>query len=213
MKMVKKYLVNTIIGGLGVVLPIVIILYIFYLVYLFLRGIIRPVSTYLVEFRMIDLPGKFDFAIADLITIMFLLSGCFFIGMFVRTKVGKYFHKVVENRVLRKIPGYGITKEVVSNIAGFSEINFSRVVLCKPFKGDMMQSGFIMDMHEKSGYVTVFCPTGPNPTTGFIYHIKKDKVFPLNVSVDKGVKSILGCGVGSRTLIEDYYRKNNLKGC
>jgi len=207
MNLFKRYLTNTMIGGLGVVLPVAVIGYLFYLIYLFLLSIIRPVSSLFVEFRLVRITEEFDLTIADLITVGIILLGCFLIGMIVRTRAGRFFHRVVEKNILSKIPGYSVTKEVVSNITGLSEVRFSRVVLCKPFDGDMMMTGFIMDRSPKEGIITVFCPTGPNPTTGFVYHLMEDRVFPLDASVDKGVKSILGCGVGSASMIDEYGRK------
>ena len=207
MSMIKRYLTNTMIGGLGVVLPVAIIAYIFYLIYLFVLSIIRPVSNIIVEYEIVHVTSTLDITVADILTISIILIACFLIGVIVRTRVGRFFHKVIEDRLLSKIPGYGVTKEVVSNVTGFSEIKFSRVVLCKPFGGDTMQTGFIMDRSPELGYLTVFCPTGPNPTSGFVYHLPESRVFPLDTSVDKGVKSILGCGVGSSAMISECHRK------
>jgi len=207
MNMLKRYLANTLIGGIGVVLPVAIILYALYLVFIFLRGLIRPLSSLLVEFEVVRIAGWIDLTLADILTMGLLMVAFFFIGMFVRTRIGKFFHRHIEDKILSKLPGYTVTKEVISNIAGFSEIKFSRVVLCKPFGGDVLQTGFVMDVSEKEGMITVFCPTGPNPTTGFVYHIPQDQVYPLDVSVDKGVKSIIGCGVGSNQLIKEYSTK------
>ena len=40
--------------------------------------------------------------------------------------------------------------------------------------------------------VTVFVPTGPNPTSGFIYHIPEEFVHPVNVRVEDAMSVNMG---------------------
>ena len=59
-------------------------------------------------------------------------------------------------------------------------------------------TGFITD--DQGEIVTVFVPTGPNPTSGNIYHLSKDRVMKTGATVDNGMKSIISCGAGSAEL-------------
>jgi uncharacterized membrane protein len=47
----------------------------------------------------------------------------------------------------------------------------------------------------------VFVPTGPNPTSGFIYHLDQQYVHPVKVSVEEAMRSVISCGAGSGTLL------------
>ena len=61
------------------------------------------------------------------------------------------------------------------------------------------------DDHEE--YVTIFCPTAPNPTSGFIYHVPRERVFPLDEGVENTMRTVLSGGSGSSVLIEEYLEK------
>ena len=61
--------------------------------------------------------------------------------------------------------------------------------------GAILMTGFITD--NQGEIITVFVPTGPNPTSGNIYHLPKAKVLKTGASVDNGMKSIISCGAGS----------------
>ena len=50
-------------------------------------------------------------------------------------------------------------------------------------------TGFITD--DQGEIITVFVPTGPNPTSGNIYHLAKDRVLKTGAPVDNGMKTII----------------------
>jgi uncharacterized membrane protein len=56
-------------------------------------------------------------------------------------------------------------------------------------------TGFITE--DQGEILTVFVPTGPNPTSGNIYHVNRDQVIFSGTSVDNGMKTIISCGAGS----------------
>ncbi len=53
------------------------------------------------------------------------------------------------------------------------------------------------EVHDKSGHklVTVFVPTTPNPTSGFIIMLPEDEIIELDMSVEDGLKLIMSLGV------------------
>jgi uncharacterized membrane protein len=67
-------------------------------------------------------------------------------------------------------------------------------------------TAFITDEHE-DGRTTVFVPTGPNPTSGNIYHLNSDQVFPIDIPVEDAIRTIIGVGNGSRKLLKIYREK------
>ena len=56
-------------------------------------------------------------------------------------------------------------------------------------------TGFITE--DQGEILTVFVPTGPNPTSGNIYHVSREQVLFTGISVDNGMKTIISCGAGS----------------
>ncbi|MDA3817791.1 MAG: DUF502 domain-containing protein, partial [Prolixibacteraceae bacterium] len=77
---------------------------------------------------------------------------------------------------------------------------FSEVVLIDIFNSGVLMTGFITDYQENNDYLTVFVPTGPNPTSGNIYHLPKEKVKRTDISVDYAIKTIISCGAGSENI-------------
>ena len=66
-------------------------------------------------------------------------------------------------------------------------------------------TAFVTDEHE-SGWKTVFIPTGPNPTTGYIVHLRARDVFPIQVRVEDAIRSVISCGAGSAPLIDAHLK-------
>ena len=72
-----------------------------------------------------------------------------------------------------------------------------------------MVTAFVTD--EYKGVFTVFVPTGPNPTSGNIYHLKAQYVHKLNVSIESTMRSIISCGSGSNKLIKQFLKDRESK--
>jgi uncharacterized membrane protein len=66
-----------------------------------------------------------------------------------------------------------------------------------------LMKGFITDNYP-DGRCSVFVSTGPNPITGFIFHLKRESVHPVNVSVEEAIRSVISCGATSGKLIKAY---------
>jgi uncharacterized membrane protein len=126
---------------------------------------------------------------------------CFFLGLFVRTRLGQIIYSGFENSVLSRAPGYRMIKETVNHFIGRKESPFSSVAMVQLFENETLVTAFITDRHE-DGRVTVFVPTGPNPTSGFIYHLDQRYVHPVDVSVEEAMRSVISCGAGSEKLIK-----------
>ena len=128
------------------------------------------------------------------------------IGAIVRTKFGKFLHTTLEQRLLKIAPGYNLIKETVLQILGSKKSPFSSVALVQIFGNDTMVTAFVTDEHS-DGSFSVFVPTGPNPTSGNIYHLRGKYVHPVNIPVEDAMRSIISCGAGSSQLIEAYRAK------
>jgi uncharacterized membrane protein len=118
----------------------------------------------------------------------------FFIGVIVKTRIGNFLRSVVEKNLL-KIPGYRIARETVKQFFGKNKSFFSQVVLIDPFNAGTLQTGFITE--DQGEFITVFVPTGPNPTSGMIYHLSRDRVLLTETTVENGMKTIFSCGARS----------------
>ncbi|MFC6980157.1 hypothetical protein [Microbulbifer taiwanensis] len=59
-----------------------------------------------------------------------------------------------------------------------------------------------MTSQHANGDFTVYVPTAPVPTSGFVFHVPAECVEILpNVTVEAAMKSIVACGSGSGALL------------
>ncbi len=197
---IKTFLKSTIIGGVIVVLPIAILVFLIKWVVESATDLIQPATDFLTDTW--HLP---EYA-AALIIVIAVIMILFLLGTFVRTRAGGWLLRFIEERLFSKAPGYSTIRETVVQILGTERKPFSAVALAKIFNSETLVTVFITDEHADGSY-TVFMPTGPNPMSGNIYHLKNDCVFLVNVPVEEAMRSIISCGAGSTKLIEDYLSK------
>jgi uncharacterized membrane protein len=202
MEKIKKFFMTTVLGGVLVILPVAILAATLGWIFNFTTDLIYPFTNALVsELGMRKL-------LADIIVIVLIVVTCFFVGIFVRTKFGKITFNAIEVMLLNKAPGYNLVKETVSQFLGQKRSPFSKVALVQIFGNETLVTAFVTDEHV-DGSFSVFVPTGPNPTSGNIFHLKAKWVHPIDVTVEDAMRSIISCGAGSAKLLEKH--KENLQ--
>ncbi len=198
MKRLRKFLVTTLIGGFVVILPLAILVLVIQLILNLVKNLLQPLSNFIIN--------EFELPVADevvtLMAFIVVIAFCFLVGLFVRTQIGKNLFGNIERTYLSRLPLYGSIKETVQQFSGAKKMPFSEVVLVDVFGTGTRMTGFITDEH-KSGSYTVFVPTGPNPTNGFIFHLRQDQVEVLDsVKTDDAMRSMIGVGVGSAKIMD-----------
>ena len=203
MKKVKTFFKTSLIGGIIVILPAAVTLMIFRWVFNVITGVIQPLTSLVVA------RSQLHELIADILVLLIILFLCFIVGVIVRTRVGRFIQENLENRILKIAPGYTVIKETILQFMGKKKNPFSSVALVQAYENETLMTAFITDEHP-DGTCTVFVPTGPNPTTGFIFHLQPQYVHPVDIPVDHAIRSVISCGAGSSNLIESYVRKKNM---
>ena len=196
----KNFLKTTLLGGVIVILPITILIFAFRWLFGVVSNGIEPLTDLVV--RTIPLlSNRYDELIATLIVIFVILGGCFVVGLFIRTRLGQMLYSSLEGGLLIRAPGYKMVKETVNQFFGRKQSPFSSVALVQIFQNETMVTAFVTDRHG-NGTVSVFVPTGPNPTSGFIYHIPEKYVHPVDVPIEDAMRSVISCGAGSEMLVK-----------
>lgn len=199
LKRTKNFFKTTLLGGAIVIMPTIILIFAFKWLFGMVGNGIKPLTDLVIN--TITLPDRYEKYIAPAIVISVIITGCFLLGLIVRTRIGQWFYNGLESSVLSKAPGYKMVKETVNQFLGKKKSPFSSVALVQVYENDTMITAFITDHHD-NGTVTVFAPTGPNPTSGFIYHVKEEFVHPVDISVEDAMRSVISCGAGSEQLIK-----------
>lgn len=197
MNRIKTFIKTSLLGGLAVILPGALLFLIFKWLFNWVTDIIQPLTN------LVLARGEFQEFVADAIVMGIILFCCFVVGTIVKTKIGQYIQENLENHILKIAPGYPIIKSVVMQFIGKKKSPYSSVALVQPFQNDTLMTAFITDAHDDDWY-TVFAPTGPNPTTGFIFHLRGEYIQPVNVAVEEALRSVISCGAGSTNLIQRF---------
>ncbi|UTF61409.1 DUF502 domain-containing protein [Gilvimarinus sp. DA14] len=201
MKRLRSFVILTLLGGLAVVLPITI----FVLLLQWLVGVIvdltAPLSAWLANYVTVN-----DYT-ADILGVALVLSGCFCIGLLVKTGVGRWLQRLVDGVLSRLAPGYSTIKEMVVQIMG-GEGNASLLngKVCRAYimgaSSPVCVTGIVTAEHNDGGY-TVYVPTAPVPTSGFVYHLPGDCVTLLpDISVEAAMRTVIACGSGSQIIMQ-----------
>jgi uncharacterized membrane protein len=194
---IKAFIKTSILGGLAVILPAIFLILIFRWLFNWITDIIQPFTNLMIA------KGQFQEIVADVLVITIILAVCFLVGVVIKTKVGQFIQDNLENRILQLAPGYPTIKSVVMQFIGKKKSPFSSVALVQVFGNETLMTAFITDTHENGRY-TIFVPTGPNPTSGLIFHLQKKYVHPVKVSVEETMRSVIGCGAGSANLLDAF---------
>lgn len=191
----KDFILNTVVGGLVVILPLGIL----FLVLQFILGIaaalLQPLTS-LMGFATED-GGLLVGFISSLMLIILL----FMIGIAVSSAKGKRSFLYVERKYFHKIPFYGTLRDTIEAFVERERTPFSDVVLIDCYGTGVMMTGLVTDEHP-SGMVTVFVPTAPNPANGCVYHAPKHMLVYLDCSIEETMRTIVGVGVGSARLFD-----------
>ncbi len=200
MKRISSLFKTSLIGGMVVILPIAILLFVFKWLFGVITDIIQPLTNLLMK------QSHLHELIADIIAICIIIMVCFLVGIFVTTTLGRFIYRNLENKLLRVFPGYSLVKETVLQFIVNKKSPFSTVALVQIFGNETLVTAFVTDTHDDGSY-TVFVPTGPNPTSGNICHLKREHVHIVDVPVEDAMRSIISCGSGSTKLINSYSQK------
>jgi len=145
-------------------------------------------------------PMHWYWSLVALLLAVMLISA---IGVLARYYIGK---KIIDwtDRVLMRVPFlnkiYGAIKQVNEAFAG-NKHSFKTVVLVEfPGPGNYSvgfitneQQGEVQEMAGKK-LVSVFIPTTPNPTSGFLILVPEEKLVKLKMSVADAIKYIVSLG-------------------
>jgi uncharacterized membrane protein len=199
MDKLKHFISQSFIGGVLVIAPIVILLLALRWAMHSVQALIAPLTDPLE--RITGAPSL----VIDVAVIALILIACFMVGTLVATRAGLWIQNFVDAHLARFAPGYKLIRDIIQQMFGTnSNSPFTRgEVAVVQLYGSQIPSRAtaIITSRHSNGWFTVFVPTGPNPTSGFVYHLPADCVEPRpDIKLDAAFKSIISCGAGSAEL-------------
>lgn len=140
-----------------------------------------------------------------------LLFGIFFftvlLGFLAKLMI---FNSLIDiyDQILKRIPiiktVYKATQQVLKTIFGSKSESFKHVVMVEYPSSNSYCIGLVsgsapascsISNYSNQNLLTVFIPTTPNPTSGFLIMYPKEKVIFLDMKIEEAFKYIISCGV------------------
>jgi len=137
--------------------------------------------------------------------VLFSLVLLFVTGLLAANFLGQHLMRWGE-AVLDRIPLvrsiYSATKQVMETVFSNNSQAFRKVLLVEyPRKGmwtiafQTGRANLEIETHTGQEMLSIFVPTTPNPTSGFLMMIAKSEVKELSMSIDDALKLVISLGV------------------
>jgi uncharacterized membrane protein len=190
---------NAFIAGALMLAPLVVTIWAFSTIVEIVGGTFRPLYENYLPVPLQGIPFLLDL-LATIVVVLLITT----LGYLSNYVFGKYFVGVTE-RAIQRIPGiggvYNSVKQVVATFGTQNRNVFSKVVLVEfPRKGSWAL-GFLTNKSAGEAQAvigadiwTVFVPTTPNPTSGFLLLVPRHEINELEMSVGEGMKMIISGG-------------------
>ena len=198
---------NMIVTGLLVAVPIVLSLWVAWYLYSRLTGWGLTLADSLG--LMSGLPPFWRTQIIRVLALIVVLAVLFFLGVLTKITIGR---KVIAKAqaLLLKVPLvnfiYSTCKQIGDTIMSSKKGSmFQQVVLFEYPRKGCWAIGFMTNENtpenseaarrlEKGNLISVFMPTTPNPTSGFLMLIPREECIMLDMSVSDAMRLIVSCG-------------------
>lgn len=132
-------------------------------------------------------------------------------GILTRNFIGARLHRLGDSLLARLPiirPIYTASKQLLEAIARPSTSSFKEVALIEYPRKGIFSLCFVSNrtqmkhLEQKQNYVICFVPSTPTPVSGMVVMVPDEEVYPLNMSVEEGVKYLVSGGVAAPTLLE-----------
>lgn len=185
------FLKTTALGGLLVIVPIAIVLFVLGQLMLALLSVANEALAWLGI-------GVDDALLMSALALLALVGLCFVTGLVVRTRVGDAVKRWFARNVAKRIPMYGAISSLTRRFAGIDGEQFAPVEI-DLYDSGTRAMGFLVETLA-DGRCTVFVPTAPVATVGNLFVVARDKVQRIDASVADTVSVITQWGVDAAQL-------------
>ena len=213
-KNVLSFIRNCIITGLFLVVPAIVtmwfIIFFFNLLTVWAEPIIVFFADNVPEMHKVIKADWFRF-LARCLSLLIILAFLFSLGVLAKYTLGRRIGDKIEAKVLQ-MPVvktiYSTIKQILNTIRSSNAGMFNKAVLFEYPKADVYVIGFITnynkggsEMNAKTGkeLISIFLPTTPNPTSGFLLFVPKEKCIFLDMDISVAMKLVISGGVISET--------------
>ena len=151
------------------------------------------------------------------VSIMAILAvSLYLLGWVARTVVGaqaiNYWHRAIES--IPVVKGfYRVIRQVTDMFSDSNPLSGKPVVVLEYPRLGMLSLGIVTShfvMPNGEDYLTVYIPTIPIPTSGYMAFVKEDEVTETNITFDEMMRIILSGGVLSEEITRAHYAREEV---
>lgn len=143
-----------------------------------------------------DIPG-----LGIVLSLLLVLVTGFFAANFLGRRVVALGESLLERVPLLRTVYSGV-KQLTETVLGNSSTSFRKVLLVEYPRRECWTLAFqtgepVGEVQDRTAreVLTVFVPTAPNPTSGFVILLPKEDVIELEMSVEDGLRMVISLGV------------------
>ncbi|MSU69982.1 MAG: DUF502 domain-containing protein [Opitutaceae bacterium] len=193
---------NAFFSGLLLLAPLWVTVWAFSKIIDLVGGTFRPLFFFYLPESLRDRPSlTLGWDVLATLVVILLVSLLGYVSHYV---FGKFFLQVGE-KFIQSIPGvsavYNTVKQIVDTFSTQNRNLFNKVVLVEYPRKEMWTLGFLTSKVQSEAQTriggeiwTVFVPTTPNPTSGFLLMLPRTDIVELEMSVGDGMKMIISGG-------------------
>lgn len=204
--------------GLLLILPVYVTFFVVKFLFGLVGGTLSPLIKRVFQFYGIALPRtSIDEFVITFLGIILTFILLYFLGIFATNFIGKAIIQYFEN-LLTKTPIvkniYSSVKQIIHSISLPGKQAFKRVVLVDFPKEGIKSIGFVTGAtvyNNNKKLLSIFIPTTPNPTTGFLIFTTEDTVTDTNFTVEEAFKTLFSGGVLTPGDITTSFKKGNIQ--
>jgi len=186
MRHLGQFLLITLVRGVLLLVPIVLVAVLAREGYQMLRRVSQPVA------RLLPVDRFFGILAEDLVSVVVIILVFLIAGLFVGTRPGRLLSDRLERAVLYRVPGYLLVRGAVGSFPGLSGDARPEPALVET--NDGWAFALVVE-RQPQGFCTVFLPDSPTPTSGTVRIVEASRVRPL----DAPILSLLACLTRSGT--------------
>lgn len=181
----------TVIGGVFVLAPIVVLIVIVGYAVTGAYHVVSPLVAYL------PYQSVAGISLSLVIGSIGLIAVCFLAGLLANTALATWIVKSIETAILSNLPGYSLMKSLGEGLVGLPSRDGRSAVLVH-FE-HTAQIGFLMDQLA-DGRGVIFVPGVPSPWSGQLHIVASDRYEMLDVSVREALETLQRMGIGAGRL-------------
>lgn len=190
-----RHLQRVLVAGVVVVVPLAVTFHVLVAMLAFFDNRFQPLIETAIGMR---LPGL------GLLATVLVIYGA---GLLATNVLGRRVLEMTDS-VLGRVPGVGQiyrgTQRVVHSVSRKRELSFQQVVFLQFPRVGIRALGFVTSrMKDAEGrtHCSVFVPTTPMPTSGYLVLVPEEDLEPSSFTVEEGIEFVISAGVSAPPLV------------